>query len=937
MIIKKRLMVEHSKEVNAALIYDEGEEYPVLLASLVNTVCFPMLVQSGYKLTHLPFGFIKDGIRFEDLPCEVYSATPEELERMYYSVGTPTPTEEVKKYIDTSAAVGVKLPPTKYTINDRQSFLTYLEAVSKVASDMDFFPVNYFVAPEARFTREEFFAPENQKYVSILENRRVYSLQRYHNLLKFLKELGLIGTTPTPLDVLDAYFAWGIDGLQFTVLSRTHKTTTYRMLANIKSQDLPMQKITIGLLDGMGNLITSEQDRGDNWKLPSNNPDYISDLITGLGPNETTVVDLHAACLQDTTTLEGNLYNIQYSEDIIVICGTSPTDPVNSMLTLKVQSPSDVSRQLPLHLAHPSNSEKLLTQCMLESLANFAQRMRKPGWDVSSFKALTVNGLSYKNALNYIISKLGMRRNMESRIANDEAMPEVTYQMVESYLSKDETGINDEAADFIEKILDGIVNVDKTAAGKDLDAQQNNANMFKQLYAIHYALGVSIEEIYEKLKTIGAVREIVFTGRNGLTYKLNVAPINYSLNGWQTDVNNYSLERARDCTHFIYVTRVAGEVAEGVPERHIGMEFMLVNNYKYEDVKRVIYELEEAYKDKIESTVAKETERNVALQRSRLFAYRAFFEMYMQETITLPKKWFPGQTLPVKPEWLETVKKRVEYKIESLEAYCDLAANAYNTRDLRFMSFCVNAYVTPDCVIPADPACPIPMIPFYALWVDWRSSNPAIFETLVNNDILPSNFVAWSMRYYDQQYKFRSYDDLDGDDSLMAYYDRAVEEVNNWPRSKVFKSVQHMCEYMYPGLNRDDEAIDQELADLPVAREGAPVIRLGATQLLRYEDFKHKLSPVNALPAPDIYLRHFTGFPVEALLYVDNIFDKLPRNGMPLTITSSSETVYVPDTMQLMHFTRLVELDPNKYAISHVYDRNYIVRDTAGKYWEVRI
>lgn len=936
MIIKKRLMVERSKEVNAALIHDEGEEYPVLLASLLNTVYFPQLVQSGYKLTSLPYGFIKDGVQFTDLPCEIYNASQEELERMYYSVGTPTPTEELKKHLDTSAAVGLKLPPTRYTVNTREEFIKYLEAVKVAATDMDFMPINYFVAPDARFTREEFFSEANQKYVAILENRRNFTLKRFRNLLKFLKSLELIGANPSAMDVLDAYFAWGVDGLQFTMLSRTRKTTSYRMLSNPKQQDLPMMKFTMGLMDGMGNMLTADIDRGDNWKLPSTNPDYAADLIRNLQPNETALVELHAACLQDTTILEGSLYNIQYSEDNLIICGTTPTDPVHSMYTLKVQSPSDVSRQIPLNLALPANNERLVTQCMLESLANFAQSKRKPGWDVSSFKALTVNGLSYKNALNYIISKLGMRRNMENKIQTEDAMPEVTYAMVEAYLAKDSAGVGEEATDFIDKILDGIVNVDKTATGKDMDAQQNNTNMFKQLFAIHHVLGISLEEIYEKLKTIGSVKEIVFTN-NGLSYKLNVAPINYSLHGWQTDVSNYSMERARECTHFTFVTRVAGEVADGVPERHVGMEFLMVNMAKYEDVRKVIADLEAAYTEKVNITIAMENERHLALQRSRLFAYRAFFEIALKGTVTLPKKWFGDSTLPVKPEWVEICRKRIETKIESLEAYCDLAANAYNTKDLRFMSFCVNAYVTPDCVIPADPGNPIPMIPFYTAWVNWREDNPTVFQALVNNGIIPATFTAWSMRYYSQQYKYRSLDELEGEDSLLTYYDRAVAEVAEWPVDKVFKAVSHPCEYLYPGLNRDDDTFEKELESLPAPREGAPVIRVGASKMLSYEDFKHKLSPVNMLPAPDTYVKRFTGFPIEALLYVEDVFNKLPSTGEALTVMASSGNVFVPDTMQLMHYSRIVELDTNKYAVRHLYDRTYIVRGTDGSYWEVRI
>ena len=64
MEIKKRLIMPGSAEVNAVLLNDEGEEYPVFLESLHNTIIFPLLLESGYKLTSLPYGFVKNGVTY---------------------------------------------------------------------------------------------------------------------------------------------------------------------------------------------------------------------------------------------------------------------------------------------------------------------------------------------------------------------------------------------------------------------------------------------------------------------------------------------------------------------------------------------------------------------------------------------------------------------------------------------------------------------------------------------------------------------------------------------------------------------------------------------------------------------------------------------------------------------------------------------------------
>ena len=73
------------------------------------------------------------------------------------------------------------------------------------------------------------------------------------------------------------------------------------------------------------------------------------------------------------------------------------------------------------------------------------------------------------------------------------------------------------------------------------------------------------------------------------------------------------------------------------------------------------------------------------------------------------------------------------------------------------------------------------------------------------------------------------------------------------------------------------------------------------------------------------------------MLYVPNALDKLPHHGEALTIEMSSGSVYVPDTSQVMHFTNITGLDTNKYAISHLYDRIWLIRGTDGQYWEVRV
>ena len=103
MEIKSRLRVLNANEVNAVMLQDGNEIYPVFLKSLTNTIIFPELINSGYKLDSLPYGFVKDGTRLSDLPVENYQLSEAEEEAMYNSIGVPVDNDELKKHIDTEA------------------------------------------------------------------------------------------------------------------------------------------------------------------------------------------------------------------------------------------------------------------------------------------------------------------------------------------------------------------------------------------------------------------------------------------------------------------------------------------------------------------------------------------------------------------------------------------------------------------------------------------------------------------------------------------------------------------------------------------------------------------------------------------------------------------------------------------------------------------
>lgn len=920
MEIKKRLIMTGANDVNGVLIYDEGEEYPVFLESLHNTIIFPMLVESGYKLTGLPYGFIKNGVPFDKLPVEHYNCSDIETERMYNSIGVKLPYDELKKYIDVQAAQGRDLPPTNYTIHTREELLEYLEATAIADTDEDFKPLNYFVAPDALFTLQEYKSLENHKYISLISRRREMSLRKFHNLVKWLLTINL-KPNYTVMDVLDAYFAWGMDGLKFTCLNARREARAF-MLSPNRHVSAPVIRRTQGFVDGLGNLLTPPMERDVVWQLPSKDPEYLAEITRGLKPNETVVSEFRCPARQEVSILEGVDLNVQYTTDMVLM-------QLQTYPSIRVKSPVESGIFIDLKLALPSAAETLYTHCTLLALSRLIYDRRKPQYKVSSYNALKTCGTNPKAALDYIITKFDLAK--ERRNVTEEDAPRVTYDDIEAYLQGED--ISDTSRTFLDDCINGVFDIDNVSKGKQLESSVSTDSLFNALYAIHYVMGISLEDMYKRINDITPDMKWITFSNGEFEHHIEVSPLRHSTNGYLHDIQSYDLQNSRDCSFFTYITMVAREV--GVPEcrRHVGMEFLLVNKNK-KQVKEVIEQLETMFEEKVSTSIADAHKQASLMRHKHMFALSRFFEIGLKGTITWPKD-LGAVVQPAMPSMVSTCKAHMENKIESLTTYCGFTTNSASAATLTFNAYCVNAYVTPEYVIPRGQS-PIREVAFFAAWNDWAHTNPAVLGQLVELGALPAGFRSWSERYFDEQFVQRSLADYDNIDSLQYYSDNANQEIFTYPADMEFVSVTHPINYMFPGISNKDG--EESAGVLPVPREGQPIVRIGAYRDITVDDYRDKLYPSEAIAEKDQYIVPFRGYSAEAFMVAEDIFNKLPiENGVPLTVMSASETVYVTDTKEIINFRRLVELDFNKYPIVNVYGRIYLVRSADGRLWEARI
>ena len=206
------------------LIEDGTERYPIPLEGLFARTIFDELKKSGYTLTNVEqFEFVKNGCKISDLPGANEEWKPSETDEMIFANTTSTyemiPIAE-RYTLCENVSVRIAERTGNYAIKTREEFLKYIESIANGCADNDFLPVNYFVAPEARFQLVELMAdPTASRAMNILAERRKFNFARLQRLKNFLAhELGMSVSTPT--EIIDGYMEWGFDGLDFGITGK---------------------------------------------------------------------------------------------------------------------------------------------------------------------------------------------------------------------------------------------------------------------------------------------------------------------------------------------------------------------------------------------------------------------------------------------------------------------------------------------------------------------------------------------------------------------------------------------------------------------------------------------------------------------------------------------------------------------------------------------
>lgn len=958
--IEKRLKIRGSAEPTAVMLNDTGELYPVLLESLHNNVLFPELINSGYELTGLPYQFVRNGVKFDQIPIEDYNPTEAEEERMYNSIGVKLTQEELKSHISYDSIAAVETPPTKFTIFTREEFLNYLDEVQKSQSELDYLPINYFVHPDALFSPQEFISDAYKEYVSIITQRRVMSHTRFIKLLTWLESVNL-NPNYTDQDVLDAYFAWGLDGLRDDIVKIEHTDSVVRLAPQL-SQDMNSNYIydTVdGFTDINLNQFIPESAKNRQWEIHKGSLSTAETLgeiqmlkeSFGSADNKLLPVVYKSRTKQVHTVMNmRGGYTIKIATNNIVTMG-------RSYLPIVVKSPTNPLESVPLFKALPGSAKLLYEDSLVNTMAKEIFESRIPKINVSSYRALCIAGLSSYRAIEYICQKLNALltsgsfdpdsgRQQKQQVVDSSTIKEIPkfeFRDIDDFVCGkmasdiEKTPTDDLIAkyEFLNDIVRGNINID----GIDIAYQELHNHRIESyitaIKAIHNVMNIPYDEIYRRFLNRGAATVIPFEYK-GITYNLDVSPLDGIVKEYKKDLQMYNEAKAAQSFSFFYIVNVAKEVGDERADRHVAIEFYEITK-KYKVVKEQLSLISSRYLEKVQSiTDSMRRDRFAAMVNN--FAIKSLFTMALNGDIEWPAE-LGGAVERVSPDLQAQLKQCCSLKIETINNVLKWS----HGDDGIMNQYCVNALITENHVIPKSNNSPIHVVPFYALWYDYRQF-PELWNKLVTNGVLKPDFIPWSVRDLTSYYNSQSLNifDLEKPGSLMNYYERAVHEVAEWPSDIDFIHVKSIAEELYPEVYKSPENYEEQFDVLPAPRTEKPKINVYTSQDIVMNDMVKYLNPEQlAQEKPTSYIHKFNGFSTEVLI------NKPEALSAPLgmddvggiLVLPSRDLIYCEDfrSSGAVDFRNLVQLDKDKYGIVNVYDRIYLFKDVRGDLWEVRI
>lgn len=879
-------------------IEDSGEVYWITEKMLHSKVVLDELIKSGCKIVGYPYHILQNGENISNLAtADIDEQSMEEALMMESSAEFYTQEEVMSKL---SKDAHVSDVPHDYQINTKEEFVDFLR--TETISDLPY-PLNYIVAPEARFDVKEILPGE--KYEEFFNKLFEKLTMRYGTFIKLKEFLTLNGLKPdcTVKELIMKYFEWGVDGINFDTSSRSfEKIYNNHYVPFLASNESTFNIRRIALINRDNTVFT---EAAGVWK-PMQSLEYISNLKSELkSPEEWAPIEVRQLIEVDEVVYQGIPYPVKVSEYGMLLG--------NFMFSgLRVLTDDSTKTQIPVEIL--LDDEKVKEYTILCSASKELLRKTKVYTDASTFKVCKSVGMDDAAAVSYIYETLG------------DPNEYVDLDTIAAYYEdQEDENIPQDVIQRINNAEDGTLNVDYIDIVTKNEATQSANNILLALRAVRDRLHVSIDEIMERVNAYtSSDGDMLFTAE-GKTVRVSLPRLDGTIDAFEADRFMMLSEMAKDAIYVYYVTNVGTEYVNKRKvlggDYHVAASGYYINRIKHESTyENLINTLFEMVRVKItdKATLDQLEECKYAILASAIFKAYLKQDLYIKEI---------DLHLPLTPAISSSIYNMVEPFAASTAA---LASRAYYLG--HFFNYCTNAVVTPTKVYVKNGEDPIPRMHVKCYWSSnlwnngeaWRSK----YNELKDQGYFQLGFrwMGSSIDTTEMTPAFYSY-------SILNYMEEAEVSYMDTPEDKVFVRAPRLLSATCSGMEGVESGEEVAVYAPRTAEDQAGMAALEFGMIAHDDSF----GKVNIIDYNKTAPTKFEGSDFETIFMTQKCFDEsdIPVTSKRFVIVGT--TIIDPDTEQTFTIHQLPTMLEEGYSVVNIFGRRYIFRDLYGQVFEVEV
>ena len=952
-------------------VQDGSLSYPIKEDGLWVESIIKALLESGYVLRGLPFNIVTDaGTPIEELPTITYAEagiTDQDLVDMEDMLAgrLPKATMSTLVTIDEESAPIHKFRKGKILIKTREELENFLKSITPATQNLltetMILPLNAFVAEDALYTFEEYKVLSSELKEKI-RSTTMYTYTQYTKLVEVFKALGL-KEDYTDKDVVDMYMSFGVPGLRLNVVNISREDSRYIFEANIDyatvaksrtdaklKREIPyIRKRTQTYLQADGSYYKTATTKNGNWTPVDAESLHAQALeLQNLGSNYITPIELETLGTEEVVKFECTNCEVEYNSSMLVIKNGYAfrelrdtiivTQPGNTKARLDSEFFNIDKQGLQEHLENETLSTLLTIKTTKECKGTSFKALMQYGANIISAVSLFLNtdDNDLKYSVNPVDAEVTVDLNfdmLKKTAAGQQQLQEAGALNAPMFLNVFKRYLrgNLDPSDrlyatvdyIISGLLDGTINMGFMAQGATLDKRLQHESLYtKYLVIARKYLGLSFQDIYERIYDVDITTTYVELEGNGLKLRIPIVPLENAAKAYDADRDSYRLKQVEEARILGYITKAYTELTTTKKfKRHVAFESLtldLTDKYKSSKIMPIIDKLEQWANDVIDNNYLERDPKNRECKKySRQFAIDALFSIIVKGSVQMYPIFNKPSGQP--PIVLDFGYPQIHHPVVDVSEVMEGIGTAKTLRNLatttwegtaiatdfavniagRFLTYYVNAIVTPEYIIPKTNF----KIPEVCLEVGrWNTAGAkgaergkliTAYELLPKSDI--EKIQAKSYRCFTTAYSGNCFPIKDGTGELVdikkmegniyQYLDEADEELKLQNMSDEYdgkyESPTHPLYLKYPKLLELDsyeEYLEDEQEGEKV--DGSYMYRVMPCQVIDRETITARSSLVRTLFAPKVKkvesrvkVEDFTGFDPEDFLANDNVLD----------------------------------------------------------------